>query len=177
MDQQFVPLVPVDDLPDDLRAQWDATERPGLRDFMRVMANAPDHFRRYNEVYGALRFDNHLGARLTELVRIAVAQTTRCQVCMAGRHPSAIEAGLTEELVAEIGEAERRSMTEAEHAAVTYASKLATDHLSITDADQAELRRHFDPEQVVELSLLTVMCMVGRFSAVLGLEEQWCPTP
>ncbi|MFN8027018.1 MAG: carboxymuconolactone decarboxylase family protein [Acidimicrobiia bacterium] len=176
MDQQFVPMVAVEDLPDDLRAQWEATERPGLRDFIRVMANAPEHFRRYNEVYGQLRFDNHLDPRLTELVRIAVAQTTRCQVCMAGRHPGAIEAGLTEELVDEIGESERRAMTEAEFAAVTYATKLATDHLSVTDDDKAELRRHFDPEQVVELSLLTVMCMVGRFSAVLGLEETWCPT-
>jgi len=175
MDEQFVPLVPVEDLPADLREQWGATERPGLRDFIRVMAHAPGHFRRYNEVYGQLRFDNHLGPRLTELVRIAVAQTTRCEVCMAGRHPSAVEAGLTEELVAEIGESERRAMTEAEHAAVVYARKLATDHLSVTAVDRIELRRWFTPEQVVELSLLCVMCLVGRFSAIIGLEEQWCP--
>jgi len=38
-----------------------------------------------------------------------------------------------------------------------------------------ELRRWFTPEQVVELSLLCVMCLVGRFSAIIGLEEQWCP--
>lgn len=175
MDQEFVPLVPTEDLPEDLREQWEATERPGLRDFIRVMGHAPDHFRRYNEVYGALRFDNHLGPRLTELVRIAVAQTTRCEVCMAGRHPSAVAAGLTEELVGEIGESERREMTEAEHVAVAYVTKLATDHLSVTDADKAALRRHFTPTQVVELSLLSVMCLVGRFSAVIGLEEQWCP--
>ena len=175
MDEQFVPLVPVEDLPEDLRMQWEATERPGLRDFIRVMAHAPDHFRRYNDAYGPLRFDNHLGPRLTELVRIAVAQTTRCEVCMAGRHPSAVEAGLTEELVAEIDGEDRRAMTEAEHAAVTYARKIATDHLSVTEADKAELRRHFTPEQVVELSLLCVMCLVGRFSAILGLEEQWYP--
>lgn len=175
MDEEFVPLVPVEDLPGDLRAQWETTERPGLRDFIRVMAHAPDHFRRYNDVYGRLRFENHLGPRLTELVRIAVAQTTRCEVCMAGRHPSAVEAGLTEELVAEIGESERRAMTEAEHAAVAYARKLATDHLSVTEADKIELRRWFTPEQVVELSLLCVMCLVGRFSAIIGLEEQRCP--
>lgn len=175
MDEQFVPLVAVDDLPDDLRVQWHATDRPGLRDFIRVMAHAPDHFRRYNDAYGRLRFDNHLGPRLTELVRIAVAQTTRCEVCMAGRHPSAVEAGLTEELVAELGGAQRGGMTEAEHAAVAYVRKLATDHLSVTGADKVELRRHFTPEQVVELSLLCVMCLVGRFSAVIGLEEQWCP--
>ena len=72
------------------------------------MAHTPDHFRRYNDTYGALRFNNHLGPRVTELVRLATAQTTRCPVCMAGRHPTAVEAGLTEELVAEIGSDIRR---------------------------------------------------------------------
>src|SRR5215207_5092047 len=111
---ELVPLVAVDDLPADLRAQYDATPRPGLRDFIRLMAHAPDHFRRYNDTYGALRFDNHLGPRVTELVRLAAAQTTRCPVCMAGRHPTATEAGLTEDLVAEIGSEEPSLMTDAE---------------------------------------------------------------
>ena len=82
----FVPLVPVDELPADLRADYDATDRPGLRDFIRMMANAPDHFRRYNEVYGHVRYDNHLGPRLTELVRLTVAQTTLCQLCLSSSH-------------------------------------------------------------------------------------------
>ena len=171
----FVPLVEVGDLPEDLRKQWEDTARPGLRDFIRMMAHAPDHFRRYNAVYGELRFGNHLGPRLTELVRLAVAQTTRCQVCMAGRHPTAIAEGLTEELVAEIGATERNLMTDAERAAVTFASLFATDHLSITEADKAALREYFTPEQIIELGLLCVMCMVGRFSMLAGLEEPSCP--
>ncbi|HEX7097519.1 MAG TPA: carboxymuconolactone decarboxylase family protein [Acidimicrobiales bacterium] len=172
---ELVPLVDVEDLPDDLRAQWDATTRPGLRDFIRLMAHAPDHFRRYNEVYGALRFSNHLGARVTELVRLAVAQTTRCQVCMAGRHPSAIAEGLNEELVAEIGAEQPTLMTPAEHAAVRFALKFGTDHTTIDEADKAALREHFTPEQIVELGLLCVMCLVGRFSMLAGLEEPSCP--
>jgi AhpD family alkylhydroperoxidase len=174
---EFVPLVDVDDLPKDLREQYEATERPGLRDFIRMMAHAPDHFRRYNEVYGQLRFANHLGPRLTELVRIAIAQTTRCQVCMAGRHPTALEAGLTEELVAEIGTAHPSEMTPAERTAVAFALKFGTDHLAIDERDKAALREHFTPEQIVELGLLCVMCLVGRFSALAGLEEPSCPIP
>jgi AhpD family alkylhydroperoxidase len=172
---ELVPLVDVEDLPSDLREQFDATERPGLRDFIRMMAHAPDHFRRYNEVYGALRFDNHLGPRLTELVRLAIAQTTRCPVCMAGRHPTAIADGLTEELVAEIGSETPEHMTDAERVAVQFALKFGTDHLSITPQDKAALREHFTPEQIVELGLLSVMCLVGRFSLLAGLEEPSCP--
>ena len=167
----LVPLVPVEDLPADLRAQWESTRRSGLRDFVQMMANAPDHFRRYNEVYSALRFENHLGPRLTELVRLAVAATTRCQVCMAGRHPSAVADGLTEEVVAEIACSDQPHLTPGERVAVAFATKLATDHLSITPADTAELRAHFTPEQIVELGLLSVMCLVGRFSKLAGLEE------
>lgn len=168
---EFVPLVAVEDLPADLRAQWEATTRPGLRDFIRMMAHAPDHFRRYNDTYAHLRFDNHLGARLTELVRLAVASTTRCQVCMAGRHPGAVAEGLTEELVGEICAVEQPNLTEDERVAVRFALQLATDHLSVSAEDLAELRAHFSPEQIVELGLLCVMCLVGRFSALAGLEE------
>jgi AhpD family alkylhydroperoxidase len=170
----FMPLVEPEDLPGDLRAQWDATEREGLRDFTRLMAHAPEQFRLFNAAYASARFDNELGVRLTELVRIAVAQTTRCPVCMAGRHPAAVADGMTEELVAEIG-GERTCMTAAERVAVDFAQKFATDHLSITDDDKAQLRDHFDPEQVVQLVLLTVFCLVGRFSMIAGLQEQSCP--
>ena len=167
----FVPLVPVEALPDDLRAQWEGTQRSGLRDFIRMMAHAPDHFRRYNDVYGHLRFENHLGPRVTELVRLAVAGTTHCQVCMAGRHSSAVAEGLTEELVCEITMADQPHMTSAERVATAFAIKLASDHLSITEADKSALRDHFTAEQIVELGLLIVMCLVGRFSMLAGLEE------
>jgi AhpD family alkylhydroperoxidase len=171
---EFMPLVEPDDLPADIRAQWDATEREGLRDFTRLMAHAPEQFRLFNAAYASARFDNRLGVRVTELVRIAVAQTTRCPVCIAGRHAGAVAEGMTEELVAEIG-GERRCMTDEERVAVDFAQKFATDHLSITDADEAELRRFFDPEQVVQLVLLSVFCLVGRFSMLAGLQEQSCP--
>src|SRR4051794_30797888 len=103
----WVPLVPVDELPDDLRAQWDGTERSGLRDFIRMMAHAPDHFRRYNEVYASLRFDNHLGARVTELVRLAVAGTTPRPNCMGGRPPPPGAEGPTPEVGGGNGKAQQ----------------------------------------------------------------------
>jgi AhpD family alkylhydroperoxidase len=167
----FVPLVDPEDLPDDLRSQWEATARPGLRDFIRVMGHAPEHFRRYNEAYGPLRFDNHLGARLTEIVRLNVAQTTRCQVCVAGRVPAATEAGLTEDLIARLGGDDLTGFTDAEVAAITFTRKLATDHLSVTPHDRDAMRAHFSAAQIVEMGLLTVMCLVGRFSQICGLEE------
>ena len=167
----FVPLVDPDDLPDGLREQWAAATRPGLADFTRLMAHAPDHFRRYNEAYLPLRFDNHLGPRLTEIVRLEVATTTRCPVCIAGRVPAATGAGLTEVLIATLGTDDLGGFTPDERVAIRYVRRLATDHLAITVADRAEVAATFTPTQIVEMSLLTVMCLVGRFSQLCGLEE------
>jgi AhpD family alkylhydroperoxidase len=170
----FVPLVPVADLPADLREQWEATPRPELRGFIQVMANAPEHFRAFNEANRVVRFENHLGPRVTELVRLALAQTTQCQVCLAGRAPAAVALGMDEDLVAEIGSTSPTRMTPAEQAAVNFALKFGTDHFTITDADKAALHEHFTPEQIVELGLFCALCMVGRFSMLAGLGEQTC---
>ena len=170
----FVPMVPIDELPADFRADFDATDRPGLRDFIRVMANAPDHFRRYNEVYGKVRYENNLGPRVTELERLAVAQTTQCQLCLSGRDQRAIAAGMTEDMVGEVALDDRPHLEPAESAAVNFAYKFASDHTAITEVDKKELQAYFTPEQIVEIGLLCVMCMVGRFSMLAGILATSC---
>jgi AhpD family alkylhydroperoxidase len=181
MPQLVTPLDP-ESLPPTLRAQWEQAERagrPGLAEFTRVMANAAPLFEAYNSAYMASRMDNHLGARVTELVRLAVANTTQCQVCLAGRHPAAVAEGMDETLVAAIphlagDEALEAGFTPAERAAVRFALKFGTDHLSVDENDSAALRLHFDDRQIVELALLCTMSLMGRFSAMLGLDETSC---
>jgi AhpD family alkylhydroperoxidase len=176
----FVQLVPVEELPAPLLAQWEqamAAGRPGLADFVRMMANAPDHFARFTAVNAGVRYDNHLGDRLTELVRLAVARTTGCQVCQAGRLPAAVAAGMTEELVDHLDDPSFGGFTDAERAAIRFAHKFGTDHNTIDDDDRAALKRHFDDTQLVELGLLCSLCMVGRFSMLAGLEDEACPLP
>jgi AhpD family alkylhydroperoxidase len=114
------------------------------------------------------------------LVRLAVANTTQCQVCLAGRHPAAVAEGMDEHLVESIprlldDESADAPFTSAERAAVRFALKFGTDHLSVDDRDSAALRLHFDDRQIVELALLCTMSLMGRFSAMLGLDELSCP--
>jgi AhpD family alkylhydroperoxidase len=169
-----------------MRAQSEQAERagrPGLAEFVRVMANAEPLFEAYNAAYMASRLENHLGARVTELVRLAIANTTRCQVCLAGRHPAAVAEGMDEALVESIPRllddddevAADAPFTPAERAAVRFALKFGTDHLSVDEGDSAALRSHFDDRQIVELALLCTMSLMGRFSAMLGLDELSCP--
>ena len=63
------------------------------------MGHAERFHLEFSRLYAGVRFENHLGNKLTELVRITVANTTRCPVCMAGRLPAAVDEGMTEQLV------------------------------------------------------------------------------
>jgi AhpD family alkylhydroperoxidase len=167
-----------------LRAQWEQAGRagrPGLAEFVRVMAHAGPLFDAYNAANVAARMENHLGARVTELVRLAIANTTSCRVCLAGRHPAAVAEGMDEALVEAIPrllhdpDVPDASFTPAERAAVRFALKFGTDHLTVDEADCAALRTHFDDRQLVELALLCTMSLMGRFSAMLGLDDLSCP--
>jgi AhpD family alkylhydroperoxidase len=179
---ELVKPIDPDALSPALRAQWEqaqAVGRPGLAEFVRVMANAEPLFELYNTAYMASRQQNHLGARVTELVRLAIANTTQCRVCLAGRNPAAVAEGMDEALVESIpklldGEPDA-PFTPAERAAVRFALKFGTDHLTVDDADGDALRAHFDDQQVVELALLCTMSLMGRFSAMLGLDDLACP--
>jgi alkylhydroperoxidase family enzyme len=92
-------------------------------------------------------------------------------VCVAGRVPAATEAGLTEDLIDRLGTDDLRGFTDDEVAAIEFTRKLATDHLAITTADRDAMGVRFTPEQIVEMGLLAVLCLVGRFSQICGLEE------
>jgi alkylhydroperoxidase family enzyme len=169
----LVRLVDVDDLSPDLRAMYDATPRAGLKQFVQVMANAESYHLQFSDLYAKVRFQNHLGHKLTELVRLAVANTTECPVCMAGRLPAAIEEGMSEDLVCQLNDIDHGDFTDAERAAVRFAHKFGTDHLSVNDDDKAALRRHFSDTQIVELGILCGLCLgYGRFSAICGLSDE-----
>ena len=167
----FVPLVPVDDLPDDLREQWEATSRPGLRDF--ILADGP-RARALPPLQRGVP-----AAALRQPPRAAPHRDRparrRPDHAMPGVHggrvPAATEDGLTEDLGREARAGDRDGFTEAEVVALDYVPE-ARDRPPVDrrrrprrDADQ------FTPTQIVEINLLAVMCLVGRFSMLCGFEE------
>jgi len=177
---ELVSFVDPDDLSPAMRKLWERSPRPGLRKFAQAMAHAERFHLMFAELNAAVRFENHLGNKLTELVRLTIANTTRCPVCMAGRLPQAVAEGMTEEMVQaldHVDDVDPGTFTDAERAAVRFAEKFGTDHLSVDDADAAALRAHFSDEQIVELAILCALCMgYGRFSAILGLDDA-APAP
>lgn len=116
--------------------------------------------------------------RLHELVRMRVAMINGCQTCLTWRTAEAIDAGVTEELLA--GVAEWRTSadyTDAELVALEFTELFCTDSTAIDDDLMQRLERHFDSGEIVELTLVVGKYLSqGRFMQVLGLDEA-CVVP
>src|SRR5581483_1358807 len=123
--------------------------------------------------YDAAVWDSALPWRLHELVRMRIAQINECTVCLAWRTPQALEAGITDELLAGVRYAsERPEYTGAERVAIEYAERFCTDSARIDDALLARLGEHFDAGEIVELTLVVAKYLAfGRFMQVLGLDQ------
>jgi AhpD family alkylhydroperoxidase len=138
-----------------------------------VFAQAPELVGPYFEFMAALRKKGRLPARLVELLRLRVAFHNQCRSCMAIRYSSGLEDGVTENLVCSLEKPyEADDLTDAEKAALAYADKMATDHLSITDETFDELGKHFDTAETMELCLqVGTFVGYGRMAASLAMTD------
>src|SRR5437867_349830 len=100
--------------------------------------------------YDQAVWNSGLDWRLHELVRMRIAQINECTVCLSWRTPQAVDAGVTDELLAGVARAgERPDYTEAERVAIEYAGRYATDSARIDDALLERLSEHFDAGEIV----------------------------
>jgi AhpD family alkylhydroperoxidase len=123
-------------------------------------------------------FASSLDWRLHELLRMRIAMINGCQTCLTWRTPEAIEAGVTEELLA--GVADWRispDYTDAEKVVLDFTEQFCGDSANISDTLMAQLEEHFDAGEIVELALVIGKYLSqGRFMQVLGL-DQACVVP
>lgn len=137
-------------------------------EIMRFLSAAPEHAADVMRVHFDRWLRSPLGPRMTELVRLAVADQTGCPICRAIRRPGARRAGVDEELVAAMRDPESSLLDARERLAVEYASLLAGDHQQITADTYARLRERFDDAEVAELALLAASFLAqGRILETL----------
>jgi AhpD family alkylhydroperoxidase len=163
--------------------KWDAELRamagnedvsPLERKARGIMANAP-HMAMANAAFLATAMKGRkLSRRLLELVRLRIAFHNQCRSCMAMRFQSALDDGLTDDMVCSLEKPmEAPNLSEREKAALEYADIFATNHFAITDETFAELRKHFDDGELVELGLFVAYFLgIGRFLASLDIVEE-----
>jgi alkylhydroperoxidase family enzyme len=148
----------VGELPADVLAAIDVARRDGVLSstvLPRIWARRPELARAQIALHSRFYDSSVLPGRLLELVRLRVASINRCEVCQTARKSSDV----SEDDVACLGDDDDR-FTPAEQAALSFATLLAADHLSLGEAEMSRLREHFSAEEVVELGMFTAL-MVG----------------
>jgi AhpD family alkylhydroperoxidase len=121
----------------------------------------------------ALRENGTLPRRLVELLRLRISFHNQCRTCMSIRYSDGLDDGLTENLVCSLEKPqESDDLTPAEKAALAFADKFATDHLSITDETFALLYNHYSVPEVMELCFqVATFVGYGRMGAVLAMTD------
>jgi len=137
----------------------------------KVFAHAPEIAQAYLAFGDTARKYGTLPFRLVELVRLRVAFHNQCRMCMSLRYADPDGTSLDEGLVCSLEKPyEADDLSDAERAALAYADKMATDHLSIDEAMFDELHRHFTDAEIMELCLRVAANVgFGRMAAVLDV--------
>jgi alkylhydroperoxidase family enzyme len=90
---------------------------------------------------------------------------------MATRYALGRREGITEELVAALGDYEHGPFSEREKAALRYADQLFADHHAVDDALWDDLRGLFSEEELLELTwVLAEFIALGKVIYVLGIQ-------
>ena len=167
--------VPVEQWDPALRQMMSADQATPLEQgLIRMMAHAPEITKGWLAFAFATVQHGRLPRRLIELVRLRIAFHNQCRSCMAIRYQSAVDAGVTEDLVCSLERPqEAENLTPAEKVAIRYGERMATDHLSIDDALYAELRAHFTEPEIVELGMTCAFFVgFGRLAATWHMVEE-----
>jgi len=162
-------------------ADWDSELRdmvqgdqlpPIARTVFEILAHRPAIAKGFVAMFGAFSQNHTLPDRLIELVRLRVAFHNQCRTCMAIRYQDGVDDGVTEDLVCSLEKPmEAPNLTDTERAALAYADRFCTDHLSIDDAFMDNLRQYFDEGELVELSFWLGVSGFGKMAAVFDMTE------
>lgn len=159
---------------DDLYPKVDPAFMPHFQQYIGLLGNVPKHCETFFPYYFSIWFDNKLGARITELARLAIAQGTQCQLCLAVRYTPEVN----ESDIAAIPGVDAAALDAKERAVVRFATAFGNDHHAINEGHFAELKKYFTDEQITELLMWSAMALgLGRILKVTQLVSESCPLP
>lgn len=138
-----------------------------------MTAHAPNMRLANNAFMEAAMNGRKISRRLLELVRLRIAFHNQCRTCMAIRFQSALDDGLTQELVCSLEKPmESPNLTDGEKAALAYADLFANNHFAITSETYDNLRKYFSEAEIVELGLFSGYFLgYGRFLSTVNITE------
>lgn len=146
--------------------------RGNVPNMFRTVAHRPEIFETMIAHFEAVLNTGTVPLRLKELAIVRTSQVNGCAYCLGSHTRIALRLGWTEEQIAGLPDYARRTdFTEAEKAALRLAEQMTLDANHIPDEDFAELRRHFDEGEIVELmAAIGLFNYFNRFNNALQME-------
>jgi alkylhydroperoxidase family enzyme len=159
----FIPPLSRADLPPFMQSAHDrALALRGDATFVDVMGHAPDVFAWYGDFYQRLFRGGRVPLAMKELARYRLSTLHGCAFCNKGNRLDAMAAGLTEAQIAAIDDVEASCWSDAERADGVISPEL-----------HADLARHFDHEQILELGVtMAVLTGMAKFLFAFDLVER-----
>ncbi len=142
-----------------------------------IMQRKPQLVRAFAELQAAIWApDSTVDRGLKRLVAHVASRAAGCRYCMAHTASGALHFGIEERKLAAVWEYESSPLfTAAERAALDFAVLASSIPNGVTDATFAELRRHWDEEQITEIvAVVATMGFLTRWNDSLAtpLEDE-----
>lgn len=112
-----------------------------------------------------------LDAVTTELMRLRLARHHDCRICKSLRSYSAIAAGADDDTFAAVDTYETSDLDDATKAALALVDAFVWTPARVDDELVAELHRHFDPAQLVEMVLDSARNSANKFAVSLRVDD------
>ena len=141
--------------------------RGNLLNIYRLLLHSPPLASAWFDLLNAVRWQTKLNGRLREIVIIRIAYLNHAQYCLAQHIPAlALADGVTLSECDALADWRATSLfSESERAALAFTDAMTRD-IRVPDDVFADLRRHFDERQIVELSVL-----IGAYNMHTRVQE------
>lgn len=144
--------------------------KPG--NIQKALAHRPDMLKNFLTFYASV--GRSLDRKLYELIYIRVSSINQCNYCLQHHLASSKRVGLTAEDWAALRQGNYSRFTEKERTALAHTEKLTRNAHSVSDADFAELKKHFSDEESVDIHMLVGLAnLTNRVTDPLGLEVEF----
>jgi AhpD family alkylhydroperoxidase len=186
MPSPAVPLIPREQLPDDLKPLYDlGIERTGDATIIQVMAQQPNILRWYfDEFYDGLFYNKHPGARVDvrskELLRLKLSKQHGCQFCNRFNTVEARKSGITQVQIDAIHDLTADVWDDRDRAVIALAEEMTLQNMQgqLSPALYRRLRAHYDDGEIIELGFIAaVLTGVAKWIFTFDMvnREEICP--
>ena len=144
--------------------------KPGS--IQKALAHRPTMLASFLTFYASV--GRSLDRKLYEAVYLRTSLINGCHYCTQHHIQGAKRAGLTPDEMKALKAGIYSSFSETEQVALRYDEKLTRTPDAATDADFAELKKHFSDEQIVDLHMLIGLAnLTNRVTGPLNLEVEF----